>query len=346
MDSQRNYRKNGTEETSGSRPKLITIVWAPHEERTATFAKRLKSPLFNIHYLLYKRPFIAPLKYIAQWFKTWLVLFQQRPNIVYITNPPPVAALCVAVYGMVSRTPFIMDTHSPTLFNKKWGWSVPLQRVLARRAYINIVDQTRFKNLMESWNARAIVLENPPKNIDTDRLKGKSSDGYFDITVVTIFASDEPIDIIVEAAKQLPDFRFYILGDKARAKRSMVDNAPENVIFTGYLHKDDYWNRLNSSNAVMTLTTHAYSLLAGGQDGVAVNKPLMLSKQPTLTAYFTKGTVFVENTVEGILEGVRQAKANEPRLIQEVIELGREQAKHWESNFQELLALIDATKKP
>jgi glycosyltransferase involved in cell wall biosynthesis len=218
---------------------------------------------------------------------------------------------------------------------------VPLQRVLARWARVNIVDQVRFKELMESWGAKALVLENPPKNIDFKTLSGDAS-AEFGITLINVFAADEPVEVVVEAARQLPHVKFYITGSKNRAKRSLLDNAPENVIFTDYLHGDDYWNRLYASRAVMTLTTHAYSLVAGAQDGVAVQKPLILSNQPTLTAHFTKGTVFVENTVESIVNGVRELEQNEQKLIAEVTDLGKEQANKWESSFQELLAIIAA----
>jgi hypothetical protein len=322
------------------RSSIIAIVWAPHEARTAMFANRLGATLHNIHYLKYKRPLVAPFKYVAQWLKTWLVLFQNRPHFVYITNPPIIAVLCIAMYCAVSRTRYIMDTHPPALYSRKWGWTLPLQRFLSRFAFMNVVDQDRFKALFESWGGRAIVLENPPKTAP-EALSGSPDQNYFDITVINTFAVDEPLDIILEAAKCFPPTtRFFITGDISLAKSEVVKSAPSNVIFTGYLWREDFWNRLNVSRAIMVLTTYPYSLLGGGHDGMILRKPLILSDQPALTEYFTKGAVFVANTTEGIVSGVRAVQEKEAQLSLELAELSEEREQQWNAHFDELMSLI------
>lgn len=320
---------------------ILTIVWAPHEGRTAMFARQLNAPLHNVHYLLYKRPYVAPFKYIAQAIKTWWVLARQRPRYVYVTNPPVFATLCVFAFCKLTGTRYIMDTHPPALYSRKWGWSVPLQRLMARFAYVNVVDQNRFKTLFESWGARAVVLQNPPKIISVPDPSPDDRSGHFDITVVNTFAADEPLDIILQAAEQLPGVRFFILGNKQMAPKTALDSAPENVIFTDYLLGNDYWSRLAGSRAVMVLTTYPYSLLGGAQDGVALQKPLILSNQPALTEYFTKGTVFIENTVEGIITGVRSLQAQEETLRREVRELADEQCKQWDENFRQFVKMLE-----
>jgi hypothetical protein len=322
------------------RSNVIAIVWAPYEARTAMFAKHLGVPLHNIHYLKYKRPLVAPFKYVAQWLKTWLVLIQNRPGFVYITNPPIIAVLCVAIYCAVTRTRYIMDTHPPALYSRKWGWTLPLQRFLSRFAFMNVVDQDRFKELFESWGGRAIVLENPPKNAP-ENLTGAPNPKYFDITVVNTFAVDEPVDIIIEAAKCFPPTtRFFITGDISLAKNGVVRNAPSNVTFTGFLWREDFWNQLTSSRAIMVLTTYPYSLLGGGHDGMILRKPLILSDQPALTEYFTKGAIFVENTTDGIVAGVRAVQEKEAQLSQELAELSDEREQRWNAHFNELTTLI------
>ena len=65
--------------------------------------------------------------------------------------------------------------------------------------------------------------------------------------------------------------------------------APDNVEFTGYLLKDEYWNRLNSARAIIVLTTHHYSLLGGAMDGLYLEKPVIVSDQPTLREFSRRG---------------------------------------------------------
>jgi glycosyltransferase involved in cell wall biosynthesis len=319
---------------------LIAIVWAPHESRTAMFAKRLNAPLFNVHYLQYKRPLIAPFKYVAQWLKTWQILFQNRPRIVYVTNPPVFAVFCVFVYCRLMGASYIMDTHPPALYSRKWGWTVPLQRFLARFAFVNVVDQERFKILFESWGAKALVLENPPKAAPDQRPQDLPDAEHFDIAVINTFAADEPLDVVIEAARRLPDVRFYVLGDTALAKPSLLSSAPENVVFTGYLLGDAYWNQLYAARAILVQTTYPYSLLGGAHDAMMIGKPLILSRQPALTEYFTRGAVFVDNTADSVTDGILAAQTNERQLAWEITELSEEQGQRWELNFQKLLDLI------
>ncbi len=61
-------------DTETKRQRMIAMVWAPEENRTATYARLLNAPVFYVHYLLYKRPYVAPFKYVAQALKTFLVL--------------------------------------------------------------------------------------------------------------------------------------------------------------------------------------------------------------------------------------------------------------------------------
>lgn len=322
-----------------ARTPIIALVWAPHEARTESFAQWLEAPLYNIHYFQAKRPLIAPLKYIFQWLKTWQVLLQTRPRYVYVTNSPPVAGLCVMSYCLLTDTEFIMDTHPPGLFNRKWRWSRPIQRFTARFAKLNVVDQERFRQLFESWGAEAIVLENPPKSIPFEQLE-LDTGAQDEFCYIGTFADDEPVEILIEAARRLPDIKVYILGDKARAKQAWLDGAPENIIFTGYLLKDEYWNRLYNARAVIVLTEHAHSLLGGAQDGLYIDKPLIISDQETLREHFVKGAVFIENTTQGMVDGIEQVRQNETILQEEIKALRQELAERWQQNFGQLKAVV------
>ncbi|NJO84734.1 MAG: glycosyltransferase [Blastochloris sp.] len=263
-----------------------------------------------------------------------------------MTNPPVFAAMTVALYCRLTSSQYIMDTHPPALYSRKWSWTVPLQRWMARGALMNITDQAHFKRLFESWGAMCMALENPPSDSPDYDQTIRPESMCFEIAVVNTFAVDEPLDIILEAARQLPDVRFSIMGDTTRGDKAMIACAPPNVVFTGYLLREAYWNCLARSRAVMVLTTYPNSLLGGAQDGVVMGKPLLLSRQPTLTEFFTKGTVFVENTTEGLIEGISQVRANEQRLLSEVADFEIEQAAAWEENFKELDAFVCAYLEP
>ncbi len=274
------------------------------------------------------------------WLKTWAILFRQRPSAVFVINTPVFAPLCVYAYCCVAGIPYVMNIHGHSFTGRRWGWSRPLQRFLARSARINLVDFSAYKRLFESWGARALILADPLPKLSCIDQKTPAKPGEFSLTVVSTFAPDEPLDLVLGAARLLPEVQFYILGDTALADRKLLDSASKNVSFTGYLKADAYWNQMSSSQAVMTLTTNPDSLVAGGIEGLILGKPLILSRQPVLVEYFNRGAVFVNHTVNGLAQGIRQARAHEQTLANEAAELAVEKREIWERTFQEFLAIL------
>jgi glycosyltransferase involved in cell wall biosynthesis len=319
---------------------IAAIVWAPSLRHAEDHSKCLDASFYRIHYLLHKRPILAPIKYIPQCLKTWMVLFRQRPSAVYVFISPVFAALSVCVYCKIAAVPFIMDVGGQALISRKWKWTIPLVRLLAKQARVNIVDQQRFKLLFESWGAETLLLERPPLVQKWQQNDSMIEEDQFTVTLVNTFSGDEPIELVLAAAERLPDVRFFILGDTALAKRSLLAKAPGNVIFTGYLSGDDYWELLDASRAVMVFTTDHHSLTSGAVEGMALGKPLILSNQPALTDYFTKGVVFVDHSAERIVKGVQTVQDQEHHLTQQIHELAIEKRERWEREFQKIWGLL------
>lgn len=319
---------------------MAAVVWAPEENRTEQIARHLGAKLHAIHYLYYKRPFFAPFKYGPQTLKTLAVLRRQRAKVVYATNPPVFAVLAAAIYCWLSGAKYVMDTHSPALYSRKWSWTVPLQRFLAKRALLNVVDQGRYKALIESWGGAALVLEKPIAGNVLDEDPAEQTDERFTVTVINTFAVDEPLEPVLEAARRLPDTCFVVLGDTSLADKRLLASAPANVTFPGYLLKEHYWRQLARSQAVMALTTYPFSLLAGGHDGLSLSKPLILSDQPALTDFYTKSAVFTDNSAESLVTAVQEVQRNEQRYISESRELAAEKREQWQASFETLNAII------
>ena len=328
-----------------TRPDIAAIVWAPHEARTEAFARWLNAPLHNVHFLKERRPLLAPLKYVMQAFATWWILLRDRPAHVFVTNSPPVAGLCVMAYCVLTGTGFVLDVHPPSLYSRKWAWARPVQRFTSRFARAVLVDQERVAQLFRSWGAEAIVLRNPPKErIDTTMFERSDADRRTFVYIGT-FAQDEPVEIIFEAAERVPDVRFYLLGNPELAPRHWIREAPDNVSFTGYVVGEDYWRRLDRAAGIIVLTTHAHSLLGGAQDGMHIGRPLLLSDQPALREYFTSGTVFIENTADGLVDGVETVLRRGAELEREIVDLREETDARWQRDFARLEELLGTRRR-
>ncbi len=320
--------------------KPVVIYWGPDNPHSEDIAKRLNASMHFVHYLRHKVPILAPVKYPLMFIKTWQLLFREKPSVIYVINTPVFAPLCVYMYSRLTGAPFVMNIHGHSFIGWKWGWAAPLQQFLTKRALVNITPHSNHKRVVESWGGKTILLERPPFVLHPNGKNEPANLSLFTVTVISNFHGDEPLELVVEAARQLPDTRIYILGNKSRADKNLLEKAPPNVIFPGYLLHHQYWDQLYSSNAIMTLTTTPYSLVAGGVEGMAVGKPLILSRQPALTEYFTRGAVFVEHSVESIVEGLQQARKKENRLLREISELSREKQNRWNGAFEELTELM------
>jgi glycosyltransferase involved in cell wall biosynthesis len=324
------------------RNKAVFIFWGANSPPSEDFAKSLNAAYHKIHYLQSKRALLAPIRYIPMFLKTLWVLYKEHPSVVFVVNTPVFAPLCVWLYCRLADIPFVMDIHGHSFCGWKWAWCAPLQRILARHAMTNMIDHSEHLRIFNSWGAKISMMERPPIKPPSTGEKLANASNRFVVTLINTFAGDEPLEQVVKAANSLPDMLFFILGDATKAKKSLIQEAADNVIFPGYLLSDRYWTQLYSSNVIMTLTNTPFSLVAGGIEGMSVGKPLILSRQPALTDYFTKGTIFVEHSVESIVDAVKQTRAQEDHLKEEIAKLAIEKRERWNSERQKLFDMIGA----
>lgn len=323
--------------------RIAVISWAEYQDRAFQYAKCLNAPMYFIHrtFLGMDSKITAPFRYVLQSRDTWRVLMEQKPRVIHVTNPPVFAAMVISQYCRHYHAYFIMDTHPPCLYSHRWSWSLPLQRSMMRKALVNIVDQKRYQTLVESWGGRAIIQVNPLFQKNFPNTKGERKKGSLDITVVNTFAEDEPLAPILQAAMLTPTAHYYILGDTQLADPNEIENPPENVTFTGYLNGDDYWSQLSRSHAIICLTTYPYSLLAGAKDGMMVETPLILSDQPILREYFTRGTLFVAHTPESISAAILELAEHQSEMDQDIATLWEEKQLSWMSNITQLRLIVE-----
>ncbi len=316
----------------------VFIAWAPHGRRTESLARELGAKLYFIHYLKFQSPSYAPVKYILQSLRTLQVLFVERPDVVFVQSPPFVCSLMVYLYCFISGTRFVLDHHSAS-FAAAWDWALPVQKFLARRAVTNIVTNQYWADMIQnSWSAKTFILIDPLPVVE-----GKEEfavDPGFNVVFINTFADDEPTTEVVEAASQLPDIHFYITGNTKRMSIDFFENVPNNVTFTGFLPDAQYFALLRAAQSVMTLTTRDYTLQGGGFEAISLGKPLITSHWPYLQRLFSKGTVYVANSVDGIREGVLVAKEKHKSLEEEMLAFQQDSQKTWNDQFTQLKQMI------
>lgn len=314
------------------------ISWANHDRRGEILAQHLGCTLHRIHYGQSGRLLQAPFRYAVQTVRTWRLLRCEKPDVIVTANPPIFAALAVYIYARLAGARFAIDSHTGAFVSKRWRWSLGLHRYLSRRAAATIVHNTAQEAIVQQWDCPYCVIGFTPGDYS-----GKADyplPAGFNVAVISTYKHDEPVAIIFEAARQLPDVCFHFTGSTRNLSNTLREQCPPNCHLCEFLPYDAYIGLLSGADVVLDLTTRDETLLLGGFEAVSIGTPLITSDWPLLQAYFHSGTIHVPNTVDGIRDGVRRAQRDHAHLRDGIVQLRRELTAEWQTQFGELQRLL------
>lgn len=319
--------------------KWTAIAWAPYSRRSEMFAEELGASLHCIHYLRFRSPRHAPVKYIMQALKTWAVLTRERPDAVHVQNPPFVCGAVVWLYTVLFGGTFVTEFHSAA-FGSAWEWALPVQRFLARVAAVNIVTSTHWADLVEGWGGRTLEMHDPFLALG-EGAPYEVEDG-FNIGFISTFAPDEPVHAVVEAASRVPEVNVYITGDLSM-KPADVDPVPPNVFFTGFLDLNtDYLGLLHAIDAAMVLTTRDHTLQLAACEAIGAGKPVITSDWDYLRDLFGGAALYVGSDVDSIEKGIRGMLADHLVLADHVEVVRGEGRALWNKRLSRLQEMVGA----
>jgi glycosyltransferase involved in cell wall biosynthesis len=286
--------------------------------------------------------FTVPLRYPVQSIRTMNLLFQRKPRLIFVQNPPFLAGFCVYLYCLIKGAKFVIDSHSDAFLPK--DWSAPptwLKCLLARKAVITIVTNEHFKQTVESWGGKALIIRDIPTQFQVDGSYKISN--KFNLVFINTFDVDEPMAQVLEAARDLPGVEFYITGKITSKYSNTVHASPENVHFTDYLEDSTYYSLLKEAHAIMCLTTRNHTMQRGACEALSLGRPIITSDWPVLREYFTKGSVFVDNTADGIQEGILEIQSHYDIYEAGIRQLQTDQQREWQEKIKILINLITST---
>ena len=126
--------------------------------------------------------------------------------------------------------------------------------------------------------------------------------------------TDEPIAEISRRHGDCPT-----CASTSRETRSTLDARASAVCqsictLTGFLSDGAYGSLLHDADAVMTLTTRDHTMLRGAWEAVYQGTPVIVSDWPMLRDAFDEGAVHVDNTPEGIVQGILEIQRIRPGI--------------------------------
>jgi glycosyltransferase involved in cell wall biosynthesis len=285
-------------------------------------------------------------KYIGQWIRTARILREERPDVVFVMTPPLVAALPAFWYASRHGKQVVLDAHTAAFLHPRWRRLQWLQRWLCRRAATTLVHNEHLADHVRRTGAHATLVPDVP--VVFDAIQPFQRPAAFCVAAVCSFNADEPLAAIVEAARLLPDVRFFMTGNPRHFPAALASSLPPNLTLTGFLSVPSYGGLIAGADAVLTLTTRDHTMLRGAYEAIYQGTPVIVSDWPLLRAAFDRGTVHVDNTAPAIAEAVRRIRDDRTAYRTAAAKLREQKLTRWQLVRQDIVsrvASLDARTK-
>jgi hypothetical protein len=320
------------------RTDVLFLAWTRTSGRSKEIAAALGGSAVCVFPARLSARRLFALRYAYSGVVSVVQLIRQRPRALIATNPPVFPGLIAYAYSAVAKVPYVLDSHPTSFGAKDHAVSQRLlfiHRWLARRASATMVTTTDWVAIVESWGGKGIVTHEAPPLWSVAPLKG-DADGV--VLFVGVFASDEPVMTVLQAARLRPELQVRVTGDLKRCPPDVLAAAPDNVHFVGYLGPEEYRAAIEQADVVVALTTEPTSIVRAGYEAVYARRPLVISNwAPGIEAFPLAAAS--ENVPEALAAAFDEALSAGRRGSKELETAREAQVMRWNS---QLLALIDA----
>jgi glycosyltransferase involved in cell wall biosynthesis len=308
---------------------IVFISWAPFCSRSDSIAYRLGGESYMVYSPKWgSRAATILFKYVSQTWRTLRLLLRRHPKVVFAMTPPVIACVPVWLYATLTRRAYVIDAHSGAFVDERWKPLLFLHRFFSRRALTTIVTNQHLAGIVQSWGGHATIVTDVP--IKFAEPLPFQRDDRCSMTFVSTFTRDEPVEVFLQAAARLSDIQFFVTGRFQDADPRLLRAKPNNVTFTGFLSDAHYVGLLTGSDAVICLTTADHTMQRGAYEAIYLGRPVITSNFEILRQAFSKGSVFVGNSADEIVDGIRTMRTGLERYQREAQLLRAEKLDRWQ----------------
>ncbi len=310
--------------------KICVLSWQKDSQYAYSLASSLAGDLIKI-------PVRNRFDYFLNFLKTLIIINKKKYNFFILEIPPIYLSYLILFY----KKRVIVVSHSNIFLLDNWWHQLQksILKYFLKKSKGLIIHNEKLLELIKRYPIRKLVIEPPPRKLEIN--KSYQKDNSLKVLVALSFSPDEPIKELIVSFKELNGINFYLTGDYSKFPDYQKVRDIKNIIFTGYLKREDYEELLSSVDLVIGLTTRDYTILQSGYDAIGAEKPFLTSDKEVLRKYFFKGTIFVKNEKEDIKRGIREVLKNYQILKEEIKELKKIKIKKWEENIKILRKMID-----
>jgi len=327
---------------------IIFISWGREVEKSNFLARGLGAYFKQIYIKKVggvKLP--AIFRYIIQGGKTLIVLFEERPKVVIVQNPPVFAPLTVWLYCIIFGAKLALDSHSAAFLDKKWVFFYPLFKFVARRADLNSCHNYRNLEILQKWQIKPLmVMQNYNPKYDIKKLTQPMENGKIDrvirdarmpIMMVNKFANDDDWRTVIETARLMPEVTFFITGDDTMRKAKAIKKiSPVNVYFTGYLNHDEFMRLMWRCRIILAFTLRKDTVLWSIREIMALEKPFITTDSEVLRHYFSEVALFAKPDTNELKKKIKLAIRNEDQIKNNIKNFLKKDRQRWNREIREM----------
>ena len=312
----------------------LWITWE-FQRRNRGISRSLGWPLYEIDIKTSKL-----VRYVKSVIRTISAIRKETPDVIATQNPSILLATLNIFLKGIFGYKAIIDAHNSGIYPLEGRSKILMvvSRWLQRQADLTIVTNEALSLAVRSNGGRPFIL--PDKiplvpQVECIPLKGKVN-----ILYICTFSEDEPYREVLKAAKLAPkEVVIYFTG--RHEGKIPEGEVPENVELLGFIPERMYWSMIKSVDIVMDLTLREGCLVCGAYEGIAGDKPLILSNTEALRNYFSKGCIYVLPNAKEIANGIVEAKDKIERLKKDIKQLKKDLNKKWQEQLEQLQRQID-----
>ncbi len=275
---------------------LLVISWARYQPRSVGLARELAGEVCFIHHERLARHggLSTPVRYLLSSVTTWRLLASRRPEEVIVITPPVFAPLVAYAWCRLHRRLLYVDCHTDVFDpTSVWRWTQPIHRWLLPRAAAVFVHTEAAVERVLSWGARGMLV--PDDVPSAEEATARSPTPGTTVVVAGSLDDNEPVAETLAAAALLPNYRFRFTGDPRHLPRALIEQAPANVVWTGYLAYPQFLGELLAADAVAVFSTEPGIMNRAAFEAVGLGKALVLSDFPGLRSRFGAAALFAPN---------------------------------------------------
>jgi glycosyltransferase involved in cell wall biosynthesis len=332
-------------ERHGGSPRVSFLAWGPVAGRSAEIAAALGGESRCFYDGGIVRTWLVPARWAVSAARTVSYLARRRPRAVIATNPPVFPGLIAYAYGKLVGAPVVLDSHQDAFDPRgRQRHFLPLHRWLTPRVAATLVPRDSLLAEVAAWKGRGVVVHEapPPWKVRPAAPTGERPRVLF----VGSFSPDEPLPVVLEAARLVPELDVAVTGDLRKCPPELHALAPANVRFTGFLRGDDYVAAVEAADVVLVLTTDPdIAAPRAAFEAVYAQRPLVLTAGDGLRELFPTA-VGVEATAADVARGLREAVARRTELAVAARAARERQETRWSEQRAAIEAAITGARAP